>query len=102
LGASPTKKPLVTTVQFGDGYEQRVAESLNRVRKTWDLTFSGPASLILEIDTFLTDRAGVEAFSWTDTIGRSAAYVCREWQGPIQQERGLYMINATFEEVFES
>lgn len=102
LGAAPTSKPLVTAVSFGDGYEQRVGESLNRVKTTWTLVFTRPIKEALEIRQFLIDRAGLESFQWTDTLGQTAHYVCREWQGPTQQQRGLYTITANFEQVFET
>lgn len=102
LGASPTSKPLVSAVGFGDGYEQRIAESLNRVKTSWTLVFTRPIKEALEIQEFLMDRAGIECFTWTDTLGQTNQYVCREWQGPSQQYKGLYVINATFEQVFES
>lgn len=102
LGAQSTNTPLVQKVSFGDGYEQRVGESLNRVRHDWDLTFTRDIEEILAIRDFLEARAGLEAFSWTTTIGETKAFVCREWQGPSQQYRGVYVITAKFEEVFEA
>ena len=102
LGAAPTRRPIVNIVSFGDGYELRVGESLNRVKTSWDLTFTYPVQTILEIDAFLTARGGIEAFRWKDTLGKESSYVCREWDGPTQQVEGLYTITATFEEVFES
>lgn len=102
LGAALSSKSLVTSVSFGDGYEQRVGESLNRIKDSWQLTFSRPAKEILEIRAFLKDRAGLESFQWTTPLGETQNFVCREWTGPTQQELGLYVITATFEQVFES
>lgn len=107
LGALPSRKSIASVVSFGDGYELRVGESLNRVKSSWDLTFTRPAEEIMEIDNFLTERAGVEAFVWQTPIKKEdgyvdATFVCREWQGPSQQELGLYTLTATFEQVFES
>lgn len=107
LGALPTRTPIVSQIKFGDGYELRVGESLNRVRTSWELTFTRPAEEIIAIDDFLTARGGLEAFRWKTPIKKDGAYVersfvCREWQGPSQQERGLYVISATFDEVFEN
>lgn len=102
LGAAPSTRPLVNTVSFGDGYEQRTAQSLNRNKLSWSLVFTRPLQEALEIQQFLEDRSGLESFTWTDTLGRTNQYVCRQWDGPSQQYRGLYVINATFEQVFES
>lgn len=101
LGAQPTNTPLVQKVSFGDGYEQRVGESLNRVRHDWDVTFTKSKDEAFAIRDFLEARGGLESFSWTTTIGETRVFVCREWQGPSQQYRGLYVITAKFEEVFE-
>lgn len=102
LGATPTYQPLVTTVNFGDGYEVRVSESLNRTKRAWDVTFSRPLDEIREINQFLLARGGKEPFRWDGTIGETGAYVCRSWTGPSQQYKGVYVISAQFEEVFES
>ncbi len=102
LGAERSSQPLVTSVSFGDGYELRVAESLNRIRVTYSLTFTRPALEIMEIENFLADRAGTEAFKWVDPLGVEKMWVCREWTGPSQQAKGVYVLSATFIEVFES
>lgn len=102
LGAAPTSTPLVTVVQFGDGYENRVSESLNRVKTSWEVVFTRPYAEIIEIYKFLQERAGVEGFNWTDPLGFNRSYVCREWNGPSQQMKGVYVLTATFEEIFEN
>lgn len=102
LGANPTSTSLVQKVSFGDGYEMRVGESINRVREDWDLTFTKDLTEALAIRDFLKARGGLESFSWTTTVGDTKAFVCREWQGPSQQYKGLYVITAKFEEVFEA
>lgn len=102
LGATPTNTGLVTKVSFGDGYELRVGESLNRVRQDWEVTFSRDVNEALEISDFLIARGGLEAFSWETPIGQTKTFVCREWNGPTQQYRGVYVITAKFEEVFEA
>lgn len=101
LGAMPSYKPLVTPVSFGDGYELRVGQSLNRVKSAWNLTFSRTVKECLEIRDFLIERGGLESFTWTTPVGETFRYVCREWQGPSQQMAGVYVITATFEQVFE-
>lgn len=101
LGAERSSQPLVTTVSFGDGYEQRVGQSLNRTKHGYSVTFTRPAKEALEIAAFLEDRGGLESFKWTDPLGEERTWVCRQWSGPTQQARGLYVIQASFEEVFE-
>lgn len=101
LGAQRTSEPLVTPVSFGDGYEQRVGESINRVKHGYTVTFTRTAKEALEIATFFEDRAGVESFKWEDPLGEERTWVCRKWNGPTQQARGVYVVEANFEEVFE-
>lgn len=102
LGVSVSSKPLVSVVSFGDGYELRVAESLNRVKKSYDLTFTKPLSEAREIIAFLEEMGGLSAFRWTSPTDVTVMVVCREWNGPNQEVKGLYTVKATFEEVFES
>ena len=102
LGAERSSQPLVSNVSFGDGYEYRVSESLNRVRVSYSVNFTRPAKEIMEIENFLVDRAGSESFKWLDPLGTERTWVCREWTGPTQQAQGVYVLSATFEEVFES
>nr|DAM63265.1 MAG TPA: minor tail protein [Caudoviricetes sp.] len=102
LGAERSSQPLVTAVSFGDGYELRVAESLNRIRVSYNLNFTRPAKEIMEIESFLVDRGGSELFKWVDPLGQDHTWVCREWSGPTQQAQGLYVLSATFIEVFEA
>ena len=95
-------QPLVSQVAFGDGYELRVSESLNRVKTGYNVLFSRTCDEALEIQKFLMDRAGIEAFKWTTPLGETdKLWVCRQWSGPTQQARGVYVVSATFEEVFE-
>lgn len=101
LGAERTSEPLVTTVSFGDGYEQRVGQTINRVKHGYTVTFTRTAEEALKISAFLEDRGGLESFKWTDPLGEDHIWVCRKWTGPSQQARGVYVIEATFEEVFE-
>lgn len=101
LGAERTSEPLVSVVSFGDGYEQRVSQTLNRVKHGYTVTFTRTSTEALEIANFLEDRGGVESFEWVDPLGETRTWVCRKWNGPTQQARGVYVIEASFEEVFE-
>lgn len=100
LGAQQRIKPSVNQTKFGDGYELRVATGLNTTPRTWEVSFTrsvGEAQVILN---FLEARAGREAFAWIDPMNKEGTYVCREWGGG-QQAFGVYVIQATFEQVFE-
>ncbi len=96
------EKPMITSVNFGDGYEQRQAFGLNTLKKSFPLTFSyrsdAEATAIIE---FFRARNGVESFTWTAPFESTPAlWVCREWDRQIKRA-GLSTVTATFEKVFD-
>lgn len=97
-----SKKPEVSTVKFGDGYEQRYPKGINNNPESWSLQFNQrEQSEIQAIEDFLDARAGWEAFDWippnqVDTI----RVKCSQWTR--SEEKALRgNITCTFEEVFE-
>lgn len=100
-GAAYETKPNVRVSKMGDGYEQRQANGLNTMPKTWTLRFSlrndAEANAII---SFLDAAAGVSSFDWTDTNGTAGKYVCRAWSST-KERFNLNTINCTFEQVFE-
>lgn len=100
LGAQRSVKPNVETIKFGDGYEQRISRGLNLMPKTWDVKFSRPISEAGPILNFLEAQAGLVSFNWTDPMGVSGVYVCKQWQSA-QEKFGLYVVSCRFEQVFE-
>lgn len=93
-------RPKVLVSQFGDGYEQRVADGINNRARVWSLSFTRVSTVIDEIEQFLIDRNGVESFDWTP-LGESAGkFVCEEWTKKLPI-LGVNTITATFREVFE-
>jgi len=102
-GAQKASEPKVRTVQFGDGYEQRLTYGLHQNPKVWTLVFSNITETQSdEIETFLDARALDNAsFDWTPP-GSSTAYkwVCESWTKSIPYANRA-TINATFREVFE-
>jgi phage-related protein len=100
-GSAVTHKPSVTPLQFGDGYEQRMATGINADRRKWDVSFaSRPNATADAIEAFLKARGALQAFHWTPPHGGFGKWVCREWTvqktGPFTRS-----IQATFEEIFE-
>ena len=100
--ANKSSQPTVRTVQFGDGYAQRLTYGLNQNPKEWRLTFDVTDTDADVIETFLNARAADnESFDWTppDTT-TSYKWICPGW------DREMYdfqrsKINVTFREVFE-
>ena len=99
-GATRDHAPVVRSVKFSDGYEQRVAYGLNTNLQKWSLNFT--ARTDVEIDNildFLDARNAVESFDWTTPDNVSGKkWVCRTWQKQMTAYN-INSVNATFEEV---
>ena len=101
IGALQQITPLVTQTKFGDGYESRIANGINVTPKTWEVSFTGDRIKAQDIMAFLEARAGTESFRWIDPMNKEGIYVCRKWGGS-QRAFGVYVIQTTFEQVFEA
>ena len=101
FGAQKAKKPRVTNIKMGDGYEQRVAFGINTSPEVWTLTFTNrDESEATAIDAFLDDKNGVEAFDWTPPGAATASqFKCQDW-AKVVNKANLYTVTATFEQVF--
>ena len=95
-------KPRVLVGQFGDGYQQRVADGINTRGEDWQLTFSArtPAERD-QILAFLEARGAVEAFDWTSPRGTVGRFVCPEW-GYVPVSAAANTVTARFVQVFEA
>jgi len=100
-GAQKKSAPVVRTVRFGDGYEQRLVFGVNQNPKMWNLTWNVSETDADTIEAFLDARAGQEHFDWTP-LGEATAYkwVCSEWSKSIPYV-GRATIQASFRQVFE-
>lgn len=99
LGAKRIREPDVKVTKFG-GYEARTPTSIHFDLRRWSCTFTRNLSEINAIDAFLEQARGVSSFLWTDPTGYKGTFVCRKWDLN-QQNKGVYVITAEFEEVFE-
>ena len=103
-GASKSSQPRARTVQFGDGYQQRILEGIpsHMNPKQWQLTFDVAEADADTIEAFLDARAEDQAsFDWSppDT-STSYKWICPGWN------RQMYApdrsrIQVTFFQVFE-
>lgn len=81
-GANVEHNPRVLTTQFGDGYEQRMADGINNLLLSFDFTFeqrgSNEAAAIIH---FLTQRKGVETFGFVPPFpyNKIGLYACKNW-----------------------
>lgn len=101
-GLQKRSSPVVRTVRFGDGYEQRTSLGLNQNPKVYNLTFEVSETDSDTIETFLDARAADNAsFDFTPPgEGSSSKFVCEDWSKSIPYLNRA-SIQATFREVFE-
>ncbi len=100
-GVSFEVKPTARVTQFGDGYQQRQASGINTQAKNWDLKFSLRSDAEADaIEGFLSARAAIESFDWSDINGVSNKYVCMSWQRT-KDRYNLNTITCKFQQVFE-
>lgn len=96
-GATLKCKPTVEVAKYGDGYEQRVGTSINSMPRAWSLKFTNRVS---EVVAFLETHKGEVSFNWTDPLGVSGVYVCREWS-ITHVGAEVFELSCDFEQVFE-
>lgn len=96
-GASVSVKPKVAAITFGDGYEQRVGHGINNRARKWSLKF---VKYVYDVRVFLERHNGLSSFMWTDPLGLSGVYVCREWR-QVHLGSNRYELTCEFEQVFE-
>lgn len=105
-----TKKttPRTFTVEFGDGYEQRIARGINNLAEEFSIAFTNrPVADIDDIIAFFDSKAGVTAFDFTipDTneSGNEVTIkvVCETWN-KVYFKDNFYNATATFRRVYES
>lgn len=94
-------QPRVRTVQYGDGYSQRLRYGLNTDPKVWQLRFEIRSDTeTTNITDFLEARGGAESFDWTPPRGNAGKYICSNWTVDMVSYDNN-SITATFVEVFE-
>jgi len=98
-GASEVTKPRVLVTTFGDGYEQRVVDGINHIRRVWNLTFSKTGADMAAVISFLENEGGVTSFNWTPPRGSAGLWVCREWSRAVND--AFDQVTLQFVEVFE-
>ena len=108
-GINRTITPKTFTANFGDGYEQRVADGINSIKETYALSFATrPKAEIDDIVAFLDTKAGVTAFTLvlpdTNNTTRSGEedvkVVCRS-HNVVYNYDNFYTLNVQLEKVFE-
>ena len=95
-------RPSVRSVQFGDGYTQRIIWGENQNPKVWNLDWRNISEADSDtIETFLDARGGKESFDWTPPGSSTGSkWICLSWSKSIPYLNRA-TIRATFVEVFE-
>lgn len=96
-GMELSRKPEVTQIKFGDGYEQVAPKGINHNLRSYSLSFSGAESKIRQIDNFLNQHGGYKAFIWTPYQSKQGKFRCYEWT--VTQNTGYWTLSAEFKEV---
>ena len=92
---------------FGDGYEQRIAQGLNPLQETYTVTFNTrPKAEIDDIVAFFDSKQGVTNFSFTipDTNGvgneTTIKVICDDYSISYDYD-DFYSCSAQFKRVYE-
>ena len=103
-----SSKPKIHSAQFGDGYEQRLADGINNLVESYSIAFNNRTKEeIDDIIAFFENKGGVTAFTYTvpDTneSGNEVAIkvVCSEWK-KTYTFGDYYSATATFKRVYEA
>ena len=106
-GMSRSTEPVRHTVQFGDGYQQRMVEGINPLKETYSVAFSNRSRAeIDDITAFFESKKAVTAFSFTipDTNSggneRTIKVVCSKWSPSYTNGVGS-SLTANFDGVYE-
>lgn len=92
-----TVDPLILSNEFGDGYNQEVADGINNQRPqlslSWDALSAADKNLL---EAFFVERGGWQPFMWTfPGDGAQTKWKCRPWTVKLTHAK-LWAINATF------
>ena len=106
-GLNSSNTPRTFTVEFGDGYEQRIANGINALQQSFSVSFdTRPKAEIDDIIAFFVNKAGVTAFSFTYADSNNSGettikVVCEDWSQSWDYDN-FYSASATFRKVYES
>ena len=99
--------PRVFTTDFGDGYEQRLANGINNLVETYTITFNNRTKEdIDDITAFFATKGGVTAFNYiipdSNNSGETTVKViCDNWS-QAYNHGDYYSCAASFRRVYEA
>jgi len=107
-GLSKTNTPVIFRAEFGDGYEQRIANGINNLKQEFSVSFATrPKAEIDDIIGFFESTNGVTAFDFTfaDTNAGSNEETVKVYVKDFTQKfdyDDYYTCSATFVRVYEA
>jgi len=107
-GLSLKNEVRVITANFGDGYEQRLADGINVLQQEFSVSFATrPKAEIDDLVAFFESTNGVTKFNYTvsdsNESGNEQTYkvVCSDWT-QVWEYDDFYTLTAVFRRVYEA
>ena len=106
-GFTRNSEPRIFKTEFGDGYEQRLANGINNLAESYGVSFSNRTKEeIDDITAFFANKGAVTAFNFTipdsNNSGETTVKViCDNWSQAYKYG-DYYSCNATFRRVYEA
>jgi phage-related protein len=104
-GFTRQSTPKIHMADFGDGYTQRIADGINNLQQTMQVSFSTrPKAEIDDLVAFFESLGGVNKFEMTidDTNGAETIKVlCQQWSQTWAFDN-FYSLSATFIRCYEA
>ena len=104
-GFTRQSTPKIHMADFGDGYTQRIADGINNLQQTMEVSFSTrPKAEIDDLVAFFESLGGVNKFEMTidDTNGAETIKVlCQQWSQTWAFDN-FYSLSATFVRCYEA
>ena len=104
-GFTRQSTPKIHMADFGDGYTQRIADGINNLQQTMEVSFSTrPKAEIDDLVAFFESLGGVNKFEMTidDTNGAETIKVlCQQWSQTWTFDN-FYSLSATFIRCYEA
>ncbi len=104
-GFTRQSTPKIHTMDFGDGYTQRITDGINNLQQTMQVSFSTrPKAEIDDLVAFFESLGGVNKFEMTidDSNGNETIKVlCQQWSQTWAFDN-FYSLSATFVRCYEA
>lgn len=106
-GMTRSSKPRVRSAKFGDGYEQRIADGINSIEETFNVSFKNRTKAELDAITgYLNSLGGVTSFDFTfpddnGSGGETTIKVVCDTFNQTYSNDNFFSATATFRRVYE-